>query len=134
MWGKYDFIDKEFLQKEYVEAKSNDTQLANKLNCSTFTIKRRRQFFDIPRNIILQGKDLLNQRFGNVVVVKESHRKNKRVYWLCKCDCGNEVIISTHDLTRKVTKSCGCLRRAKKEKRYNWNGYKDISGKWWGRF
>lgn len=30
--------------------------------------------------------------------------------WKCKCDCGNETIVSTCRLTTGRTKSCGCLK------------------------
>ena len=36
--------------------------------------------------------------------------KNKRAEWLCKCNnCGNYVIVNSHNLRTGHTKSCGCL-------------------------
>jgi hypothetical protein len=32
-------------------------------------------------------------------------------YWLCKCDCGNEKIVSRHLLRSGDIQSCGCLRK-----------------------
>ena len=52
-----------------------------------------------------------NQRFGHLVALCPT-RSNKRgqMYWLCKCDCGNEKeILSTHLLSGKI-KSCGCAK------------------------
>lgn len=51
--------------------------------------------------------------------------------WLCKCDCGNEIIVR-NDAIGKRTKSCGCLqRKIAKETMYNnvkkYNTY-DLSG------
>lgn len=37
--------------------------------------------------------------------------KDNRPAWLCRCDCGNEVIVSEHNLKRNNTKSCGCYKR-----------------------
>lgn len=59
-------------------------------------------------------KDLIGQRFGKLIVIdldKNTH-KNRRRYWICKCDCGNITNpISTLSLTSGNTKSCGCLKK-----------------------
>ena len=62
--------------------------------------------------------DLTGQTFGRLIVIREYGRaKNGAVLWLCRClgkngnDCGKEVIVSTNDLRRGHTKSCGCLSR-----------------------
>jgi hypothetical protein len=64
-------------------------------------------------------KDLTGLRFGRLVVLAYSHERlsgNLRIqsritYWRCRCDCGNEKVVSRNDLTSGNTKSCGCLRR-----------------------
>lgn len=55
-------------------------------------------------------KDLKGKRFGRLKVMKKS-TKNKKGYmeWLCKCDCGNEITVSSTKLMQGMTKSCGCL-------------------------
>jgi hypothetical protein len=53
--------------------------------------------------------DLMGMRFGRLVVV--AYLGHKR--WLCKCDCGNEVIVYSANLRRldnHRTRSCGCHR------------------------
>jgi len=56
--------------------------------------------------------DLTGRRFTRLLVLYDTgERKNGRVIWRCKCDCGNEVDIRTHDLTSGHTKSCGCYNR-----------------------
>ena len=56
--------------------------------------------------------DLTGQSFGRLIVICEAGRaKDGRVLWLCKCDCGREVVVSSHDLRRRCSQSCGCLRR-----------------------
>jgi hypothetical protein len=55
--------------------------------------------------------DLTGRRFERLLVVKETERKSKyRRYWLCKCDCGNEVSVSQTHLISGHAKSCSCLR------------------------
>ena len=60
--------------------------------------------------------DLTGQRFGRLTVVeKEGSREYRpgryRIYWQCKCDCGNECSAHTTDLRTGKVKSCGCLRK-----------------------
>ena len=60
--------------------------------------------------------DLTGQRFGRLTVVeKEGSREYRpgryRIYWRCKCDCGNECSAHTTDLRAGKVKSCGCLRK-----------------------
>lgn len=50
--------------------------------------------------------DLTGQKFGRLTVIKYVGKSN----WLCKCDCGNEKIVSTTHL-KNDTKSCGCLKK-----------------------
>ena len=55
--------------------------------------------------------DLTGQRFGKLVVIKESsERKSGRVCWECQCDCGNTIVVKGLSLKNGDTKSCGCLR------------------------
>lgn len=55
--------------------------------------------------------DMLGMRFGQLVVIEESPiRKNRSVYWVCKCDCGNITHpIKGTALKNGTTKSCGCI-------------------------
>lgn len=61
------------------------------------------------------GVDLTGQRFGKLTVVKEvesitkSNGKSVR-QWLCKCDCGGEIIAQHVYLTTGDVLSCGCLK------------------------
>ena len=57
-------------------------------------------------------KDLTGQRFGKLVVVRESHKDRRGEWkWLCKCDCGNETIVYGSHLRNGDTVSCGCVMR-----------------------
>lgn len=56
--------------------------------------------------------DITSQRFGRLVAIqKEGATTSGDVVWLCQCDCGNRVVVSSYSLRNHVTKSCGCLRR-----------------------
>jgi hypothetical protein len=52
--------------------------------------------------------DLTGQRFGRLTVA-EIARRNP-VHWRCRCDCGNETVVSAGELRSGGTRSCGCLR------------------------
>lgn len=54
-------------------------------------------------------EDLLNRRFGMLVVKEYSHiDEHHRSYWICQCDCGNIKTISRASLVGKKSQSCGC--------------------------
>lgn len=54
---------------------------------------------------------LAGRRFGRLVVTETWEKRNGRIHWLCKCDCGSpEKWISSIKLTTGSTQSCGCLR------------------------
>ena len=56
-------------------------------------------------------KDLTGLRFGRVVVLEENDMSdNRTTIWRCRCDCGVEFNTLGTNLTRGITRSCGCLR------------------------
>lgn len=66
--------------------------------------------------------DIEGQKFGKLIPIKRVHHNNSKHlnHWLCKCDCGNEVIASTGALRRNKHLSCGCIRKG--EENHNWKG------------
>lgn len=56
--------------------------------------------------------DLIGQRFGRLVVIEKSEKRDSggNVFWLCKCDCGKDTLVSTHSLKVGHCKSCGCYK------------------------
>lgn len=58
--------------------------------------------------------NLLGKRFGRWTVIKHCGTdKWKSNIWLCRCDCGNERTLSSHNLRMGYSKSCGCYNRDK---------------------
>lgn len=53
--------------------------------------------------------NISGDRFGKLIAINESHMKNGRTFWNCKCDCGNMTVVAVSKLTSGHTKSCGCL-------------------------
>ena len=56
------------------------------------------------------SENLINQRFGKLVVISKGESKYNKTHWLCKCDCGNETVASTSGLKSGHTQSCGCFQ------------------------
>jgi hypothetical protein len=55
--------------------------------------------------------DLINERFGRLVVVRrEENSRAGKSRWLCICDCGNEKVVVGGNLKHRGQQSCGCLR------------------------
>lgn len=53
--------------------------------------------------------DLTGQRFGRLVAHDRAGELGSHSMWRCKCDCGNEVVVSVSNLRNGHTRSCGCL-------------------------
>ena len=59
------------------------------------------------------SRSLAGRRFGRLLVVEETSDRagNQAIVWLCRCQCGVEVHVSTSNLTSGNTQSCGCWQR-----------------------
>ena len=58
--------------------------------------------------------DLTGKKFGKLTVVSRNADKispcgQRHTTWDCVCDCGNKTIVSSNNLRRGHTNSCGCL-------------------------
>lgn len=64
------------------------------------------------RSFLIMGTfiDLTGQRFGKLVVVNRAVGQYREAMWLCKCECGNEIITRGSSLRGGKSKSCGCVR------------------------
>lgn len=50
--------------------------------------------------------DLTGEKYGTLTVIKRAENKGKKKMWLCKCDCGNEVIVAGGNLRNGHTQHC----------------------------
>lgn len=67
-------------------------------------------------NSCTKGGNVLGEKFGRLTVIKKyGISKRGHATWLCKCDCGNEIVYTTSSL-RSGTKSCGCILAEKNRK------------------
>ena len=59
-------------------------------------------------------KDYVGKRFGRLTVIERAPNKfnkdgSQKSAWLCRCDCGNEVVVRQKNLEKGTSRSCGCL-------------------------
>lgn len=71
--------------------------------------------------------DLTGRRFGRLTALCPAGKKGGagKLYWHCRCDCGNEVDVMAGSLLRGLTRSCGCLSREQGAKMHGHMHYQD---------
>jgi hypothetical protein len=57
-----------------------------------------------------QFKSLEGEKFFHLTVIKRMENKHKKIYYLCRCDCGNELVVRGESLKTFHNKSCGCKK------------------------
>ena len=53
--------------------------------------------------------DITGRRFFRLVAIERDESKNdgRHIFWKCKCDCGNEIVVRKDSLLSGHAKSCG---------------------------
>lgn len=70
-----------------------------------------------------RAQDKTGHTYGRLTVISPvGKNKHGHIYWLCICECGNEHIPTSGNLTNGSTKSCGCLAYESKSKRKTTHG------------
>ena len=65
------------------------------------------------KGLIILAKDLVGMKFGRLTVLSRAENYVSasgctKAQWNCVCDCGNQIVVPTCNLTRGNSKSCGC--------------------------
>lgn len=123
-----DKLTKEFLEKEYLENRRSPYSIADEVGCSVKLVYNYLKYHNIPQKK-LNGEISKGDQFGlltTIEVVEKTH--NGTFKWKCRCECGNITYTTTSRLKNSTTKSCGCLKKRKKQLNPLWNGFCDISG------
>lgn len=71
-------------------------------------------------------KDITGQRFGRLTVLRQVEKPiaySPYAQWLCRCDCGKEIVAVSGNLVDGRTRSCGCLRGVLQSKDETGNRY-----------
>ena len=62
--------------------------------------------------------DLAGKRFGRLTVLhRVENTKAGQSQWMCKCDCGTQLVVAGQSLRNGRSKSCGCKRSETAKKR-----------------
>lgn len=82
----------------------------------------------------MEAIDLTGKVFGRVTVLRKSESRKApcgavRAMWLCQCQCGNQIEISSQGLKTNKCPSCGCFKREQTSK----NRLRDLTGQKFGR-
>ena len=94
-------------------ASKYDLETGHKTSCGCALIDHNEHFLgDLKR------KDITGIRFGKLVAITPSDKKDKAgcIKWKCKCDCGSIVCVSSTTLINGKTMSCGCTNSRGEEK------------------
>lgn len=74
------------------------------------TIKRVLLLCGVELRTSVKNKDISGSVFGKLTVIKKTNERNafSNFLYLCRCECGNEKLMTTYDVRK--CKSCGCER------------------------
>jgi hypothetical protein len=71
--------------------------------------------------------NLLGERFGYLTVTGKAPSISRNTYWICKCDCGNEITCKTKSLRLEGKTSCGCDTFDKRSEKLKTHGLSKTS-------
>ena len=134
-------INKEFLYGEYITKNKSRVEIAQLIHRSPLTVHRYLKKYGLSKirkdNKKLSNSELLTKKYGLLTPIKfcgppqDTNDKAApyRTWVECKCDCGNITIKPLSSLIASVVSSCGCLAHRRGYNNPNYDGYKEISGK-----
>lgn len=71
----------------------------------------------------MKSKDITGMRFGLLVAIERTEEKKHGSFlWRCKCECGNECLVSVAKLMTGHRRSCGCRKNAYRDMNYSFYG------------
>lgn len=56
-------------------------------------------------------KDMTGQKIGKLTVIERAQNYYGRAQWLCKCECGNEIIVRSDYLRSNIVICCNTCRK-----------------------
>lgn len=113
-------ITKEYLEQKYLKEYLSTTKIAELSGWGASYI--RKNLIKLGIKIIKRPSiNLIGSVFNKLTVIDFYGPDEHHNYcWLCKCECGNERIVRSANLTFNRTKNCGKCK---------WHGYGDIKYK-----
>lgn len=90
-------------------------------------------FTNYFKDIMTKLINIKNKKFGFLTVLEIDKTRTDRIFWLCKCDCGNVKSVAAKHLRSGAIKSCSCKKSLPQSGSNSWKGYKEISGRYFNR-
>lgn len=84
----------------------------------TWEIKKNGDIYFCEK-ILGKNDSLVGKRFGKLVVEEFYGIEKRQRIWICRCDCGNQSMVSTIKLKSGIKKSCGCSQNERYMDRKN---------------
>ena len=84
-------------------------------DCTSCGCKNKEQITALGHTRAL---DITGKKFGKLTAIKPSDKKlsySQSVAWICKCDCGNNIIATVSALNYGNIISCGCTNKSEGE-------------------
>ena len=102
-----------------VEARTGSLNFGAVVSCGCIRRDIRRQ----------AGPDYTGLTFGRLQVEqKGDYNKAGKSQWVCKCNCGNTVLVKSQALKLGTTQSCGCIQRE-----IAGSSFRDLTNRTFGR-
>lgn len=84
--------------------KGVDIKRGNVGSCGCYRDEKLKEY--IENNSLKCG-----DKYNRLTVIEYDSTVNRRKYYKCKCECGNEVIVNSSHIRMGNIKSCGCLQK-----------------------
>jgi len=94
------------LRKLYLDEWRSPKEIAAMAKCSRDLVYHYINKYDIPKRC--RCANLAGKKFGYLTVLKFTGSGSQGAEWLCRCVCGQEIILPANSIKRKY-KSCGCM-------------------------
>lgn len=68
-------------------------------------------------------ENCIGKKYGKLTILKEERDDRNFIFYLCKCECGNEKKVYRSNLISGKTKSCGCDYKVSNQRFKKFNSY-----------
>lgn len=100
------------LIKQLYDSGMSKTDISKKIPCSLSTVTKYAE-----KTVKSRVNEMIGRKFGKLTVLseapKDNNMANRSLRYICKCDCGNIIIVNGNSLRTGHTTSCGCSRKGK---------------------
>lgn len=73
-------------------------------------------------------KQEAGNRYGRLIVLSRAGSSGSKAAWLCRCDCGTELVVTGDSLRSRSRTSCGCWRSKNAKDRFTKHGHSNGGG------